>query len=149
MNEGDESEREIFQQLFGRADQVCPVASGTRKEEHVVGRDEHEESRQQVECDAPGEGDAARERFQRAGQHDEQAAPGNGGDAVERAADAHVEGLFVRVEGQHVEAVGGDVVCGTAESHQPEESQREPQEVRGGGEERHARDGDGDEGFHY
>ena len=119
---GDEGEHEILQQVFGRADKVSPVAVRSRKKEHVVGRDEHEESRQQVECDAPGEGDAAREGFQGAGQHDEEPAARNGGDAVECAADSHIKGLFVRVEGQHVEAIGGDVVGGTAECHQPKES---------------------------
>lgn len=101
----------------------------------MIGKEEEEECGQEGEGERPGAGDVACEVFQAAGEHDEQALPGDGGDAVEGAADADVHGLLVWREGEHVEAVGGDVVRGRAEGHQPEEGECPLQGVgRGDGE---------------
>ena len=51
------------------------------------------------------------------------------GKAIERVAQTHILRLVVSVEFYHVEAVRRDVVCGTGERHQEQESHRtlEPQ----------------------
>ena len=116
--------------------------------EKVVGSHGNEECRQHVESDAPRIGDAAGESFQRARQHDEQSAARYGGDAVERAPDAHIQALLVRVERQHVKTVGCDVVGGTAESHHPQEHQGKDEEMGGGKREGHSGYGGGDEELH-
>lgn len=82
----------------------------------------------QEEGEGPGVGDASGGALQPPRQHDEQPLSGNGRDAVERAADAHVERLFVGCEGEHVEAVGCDVMGRGTESHQPEQGERGTEE---------------------
>ena len=83
-----------------------------------------EESCHQVEHEAPGVADRAREHLQSSSEAYEQARGEDGSDAVERRTDAHKVSLFVLVEPEHIKTVGCDVVGGTREGHQPEERQR-------------------------
>jgi len=107
-----------------------------------------EEARHAIERDAPRIADISCEDLEIASQHDEQSLAHDGGDAVERGADAHEPGLLVLFEPQHVEAVGGDVVGGTGEGHQPEEGQGALQPVGGGDGEGHTAEGGAYEQLH-
>ena len=101
-----------------------------------------------VERDAPRIADVAGDNFKVACEHHEQSLTHDGGDAVERGADAHKPCLLVLLEAEHVEAVGGDVVGGTREGHQPETGQGSLQPVGGGDGEGHATEGGAYEQLH-
>ena len=64
------------------------------------------------------------------GQHHQPALAGDHRQPVEGAAHADERGLRARRQGEHVEAVGGDVVGGRGESHQPQHGQRPTEEMR-------------------
>ena len=116
-----------------------PVTVRTWQHERVVEPEGDNHSGKDEERDAPGVADASGRFLEQSGQHDEQSLSGNGGEAVERTPDAHEQGLLVGGESEHVEPVGGDVVCGRAERHEPEDGQCGLEEMVGGESERHAR----------
>ena len=141
LEEGAEGEQEVGQNTFGifRMRGRRTVLVGSWQDERMVEPQGQQTACQREEGDAPGVRGTAGHFLQPSGQHDEQPLSGNGGKAVEGAADAHEEGLLVRRKPQHIESVGGDVVGGGAEGHQPEHGQ-------GGLEEMARRDGEGNAG---
>ena len=79
--------------------------------------------------DRPGERYFTRTVLQSTSQHDKQALSGNGGDAIESTSYPDVESLVVRVECQHIKAVGRNIMGGRTESHQPEDSKGHLEEM--------------------
>lgn len=55
----------------------------------------------------------------------------DGREAIKGAADANEERLLLLVEGEHVETVGGNVVCGGCKGRYHEEDEREGEEAYG------------------
>ena len=72
----------------------------------------------------------------------------DGGETIERRANANEPRLVVLVEAEHVETIGGDVVRSTRERHHPEEEQRPLQPEMGGQCERYTAEGSADEQLH-
>ena len=67
---------------------------------------------------------------------------------VERTSNTYKPGLFMLVHAEHIEAVGSNVVRGTAERHYPKEKQRALKPETGGNGERHASKSRTDEQLH-
>ena len=88
------------------------IGRGTRQHEAVPQAEEQEQPGEDAQGDAPRESHVPRARLERAGEDDQQPLPGDGGDAVEQAADADEERLLLLGLRQDVEAVGRDVVSG-------------------------------------
>ena len=107
-------------------------------EGHGVGADERVAGRRGRGFHGHDDGLQAGGRLQRPGQDRDQALHREDGRAVRRAPPADPPRLVVLVEGEHVEAVRGDVVGGGREGEQPEERQRGLDEARGGDGQRNA-----------
>ena len=122
--ETDERLHKVLQQLAGRKFGTADVGVGAGQGEAMVQGNRNEQTRHEVERQAPCQRNVPARCFQPSGQHHQDTLPEDIGQAVERVADAHEERLFARGQSQHVEAVGGNVVRGRAESHQPEAGQR-------------------------
>ena len=132
------------------------VACGLGKGEGVVEGDGGENEGGDHHRDFPRHGDVAglnaepayAVAFNVACDIDEDALAEDRRETIEGGADAHKSGLVLGGEGQHVEAVGGDVVGGRSEGGQHEEEQREGEQADGGGARCYffgAREGDGED----
>ena len=97
-----------------------------------------ERHRQHAHRRRPRDAGAARAGLDRAGEHHEEPLPRDRGDAIEHAADPDEERLLPLRGGQHVEAVGRDVVGGGVEREEPEERHAPLDEMRSRDRERHA-----------
>ena len=82
-----------------------------------------EEACHTVEHNTPGVLDVAGDDLEVAGKHHQQSLAHNRRDTVECGTDAYEVSLVVLLKSEHIEAVGSDVMGGTGEGHQPEESQ--------------------------
>ena len=72
------------------------------------------EAHDEIEHQRPGIGDGTTiHHLQVAGDHHQNALAEDGGQTIERGADAHIECLLMGIEPKHVETVGGDVVGST------------------------------------
>ena len=105
------------------------VGSRMGEDETMVKPHGKKDAGKHKEGDGPRVWNVACHRFQPACQHDEQPLSGNGGDAVEGAADAYKQCLLMRIECQHIESVGSNVVCGGTEGEQPEQGERQLKEI--------------------
>ena len=94
-----------------------------------AGQQQHDGGQQQQRY-YPCHGNAV-QGLQLACQDDDASLAEYAANAVEGAAHAYEEGLLVLVQAQDVEPVGGDVVGGAAERHEPEESKAELQPAAG------------------
>ena len=74
--------------------------------------------------------------FDQSGQNNQQPLPHDGRYPVKRTAHPDIQRLPVRIQRQHVETVGGNVMRRRAERHQPEKSQRDLEKERSGNRER-------------
>ena len=106
-----------------------------------------EKQRAEPKGQRPGLRDIAELLLQKTGTDDNHALSENRGDAVEGAADADKGALVAFVQGEHIEAVSGDVVGCRSEGHDVKEYQAQGESSRacGKGEGSEAQ---GDESLH-
>ena len=124
LEEGDKRVPELVENVASGLLYALAVLIGTGQGPTVVEPQANEETCNEVEDEAPREGDAAGEYLQGAGKAYEQSGGEDRGDAVERGAYAYEIGLLMLVETKHIKTIGSNVVGGTGEGHQPEEGQR-------------------------
>ena len=132
----------------GVAGRTGHVGSRTGQGAQMVGGKAEEHQRADAEDNAPGPRRHSIIYLQGSSQHDEWSVAYDGGQTIERTAHTDIEGLLVAVKFKHIEAVGGDVVRGTAESHQPEQGENPRQRGTDGQEESHASKGRANEHLH-
>ncbi len=97
----------------------------------MVERQQREEHGADQQGEGPREGDVVVPQFDESGDSHQYAIAEDIRQAVERAAYAHECRLVALAQGKHVEAVGGNVVCGRGKGGYREEQQRDVEQADG------------------
>ena len=129
---------ELLQDLLAVHALQTFVLSGAWQDVVVPEPEGDKETSHTIEHDAPRVFDVACDHLQITCQHHQQTLSHDGGNTIERRADAHEVSLVMLLKSEHIEAVGSNIVGGTREGHQPEEGQCALQPIGGRDGKRHA-----------
>ena len=105
------------------------IVGRARQGKGVVQRDQEEDGCRHAKRDLPRHGNVARLALDEAGNEHQSTLTEDRSHTVKDAADADKRGLAAGTVGQHVEAVGSDVMGSTGECSDDEQHKREPEDA--------------------